>query len=85
MFTRPVDQAPFDASRHPYALDIPGNGIDENGLAGDHPLDFRAPPSELNEQPIFGCRPNVLMIFLEGVRADMLGATARTTARSCRS
>ncbi len=73
LFTRPVDQAPFDSSLHPYALDVPGNGIDENGVAGDHPLDFRAPPSELNEQPSFGYRPNMLVIFLEGVRADLIG------------
>ena len=73
LFTRPIDQAPFDASRHPYALDVPGNGIDENGVAGDHPLDFRTPPSDVNQQPIFGYRPNLLVIFLEGVRADVIG------------
>jgi hypothetical protein len=74
MFSTPADQAPFDRAQHPYALDVPGNGIDENGLAGDHPLDFRAPPSELNERPIFGWRPNMLIVFLESVRGDMVGA-----------
>ena len=74
MFSSPVDQAPFDAAQHPYALDVPGNGIDENGLAGDHPLDFRAPPSELSERPIFGWQPNVLIVFLESMRADMVEA-----------
>jgi hypothetical protein len=29
------DGAPFDAARHPLALDIPGNGIDEDGYGGD--------------------------------------------------
>jgi hypothetical protein len=73
MFSPLADQAPFDASRHPFALDIPGDGIDQNGLAGDHPADFRAPPDDFVEQPVFQRKPNVLMIFLEGVRADILG------------
>jgi hypothetical protein len=73
MFSPLADQAPFDPSRHPFALDVPGDGIDQNGLAGDHPLDYRAPPDEFVEQPVFRRKPNVLMIFLEGVRADILG------------
>jgi arylsulfatase A-like enzyme len=73
MFSPLADQAPFDASRHPFALDVPGDGIDQNGLAGDHPLDYRAPPDEFVESPVFRRKPNVLMIFLEGVRADILG------------
>src|SRR5262249_38795079 len=35
--------------------------------------DYRAPPDDWAEQPTFRHKPNVLMIFLEGVRADMLG------------
>ena len=31
----PRDAAPFDAAIHPYARETPGNGVDENGLAGD--------------------------------------------------
>ncbi|MEX2206554.1 MAG: sulfatase-like hydrolase/transferase [Myxococcota bacterium] len=72
---RPLDQAPFDASRHPFALDVPGNGIDENGLAGDHPADFRAPPDEYVESPVFAHRPHFVLVFLEGMRADTLGST----------
>ena len=72
---RPLDQAPFDASRHPFALDVPGNGIDENGLAGDHPADYRAPPDEFVESPVFAHRPHLVLVFLEGMRADTLGAT----------
>ena len=34
----PRDIAAFDPTIHPYALDIPGNGIDEDGLAGDLPV-----------------------------------------------
>lgn len=70
---RPLDQAPFDGSRHPFALDLPGNGIDENGLAGDHPADFREPPEGFVERPVFARRPHVLLVFLEGMRADVLG------------
>jgi hypothetical protein len=72
MVSWPIDQAPFDPSRHPYALDQPGNGIDENGLAGDLPAGYRRPPDEFVEHPVFKQRPNVLFIFLEGVRADVL-------------
>jgi len=74
MFPPLVDQAPFDPTRHPYALDIPGDGIDQNGLAGDHPKDYQRPPDEFVERPVFARKPNVLIIFLEGVRADMIGS-----------
>ncbi|MEO8629650.1 MAG: hypothetical protein ABI612_16355, partial [Betaproteobacteria bacterium] len=37
LLRNPRDAAPFDAAIHPYAVDIPGNGIDEDGLAGDLP------------------------------------------------
>ncbi|MGH2900650.1 MAG: sulfatase-like hydrolase/transferase, partial [Solirubrobacteraceae bacterium] len=70
---RPLDQAPFDASRHPFALDLPGNGIDENGLAGDHPADFHPRPDAFVDRPVFARKPHVLLVFLEGMRADVLG------------
>jgi len=73
LFSPLTDQAPFDGSRHPFALDVPGDGIDQNGLAGDHPVDYRPPADEFTETPVFKRRPNVLIIFLEGVRADILG------------
>ena len=68
----PIDQAPFDPRRHPFALDLPGNGIDENGLAGDHPADYLQPADEFREQPRFARRPHVVLVFLEGMRADVL-------------
>jgi sulfatase-like protein len=68
-----ADPAPFDASRHPYALDIPGDGIDQNGLAGDHPAAYQPPPDQFVEHPVFGRRPSVLLVFLEGMRADIIG------------
>jgi hypothetical protein len=73
MFAPLADQAPFDSTRHPFAIDIPGDGIDQNGLAGDHPADYAPPPDDFVEEPRFRRKPNVLVIFLEGVRADILG------------
>ncbi len=72
---RPIDPAPFDAARDPFALDLPGNGVDENGLAGDHPADFRPPPDLFVERPVFASRPHVLLVFLEGMRADSIGSS----------
>jgi len=64
--SRPADPAPFDARIHPYALDVPGNGSDEDGLAGDLPLDFElAANSAPVPEPGEGARPWVLLAFLE--------------------
>jgi len=79
--SRPIDQAPFDGARHPFALDVPGNGLDENGLAGDHPVEFAPPADAFVEKPVFARSPNVLLVFLEGMRADVLGARS-AAARS---
>ncbi|MDB5699634.1 MAG: putative sulfatase, partial [Alphaproteobacteria bacterium] len=43
LFSQPPDLHPFDASRYPFALDVPGNGIDEDGIGGD----FRLAPSTI--------------------------------------
>ncbi|MEZ4331297.1 MAG: sulfatase-like hydrolase/transferase [Myxococcota bacterium] len=69
---RPPDPDPFDAAIHPYATEIAGNGIDENGLAGDLPGDFVV---ETGPEPApirDGRRPDVLMIFLEGFRPELI-------------
>jgi hypothetical protein len=70
-FSFPLDRQPFDGSRHPYALDIPGDGIDQDGLGGDFVFSEGAPRPE---RPIIaGRRPNVILIVLESTRADAIG------------
>ncbi|MEE2674704.1 MAG: sulfatase-like hydrolase/transferase [Myxococcota bacterium] len=76
LLSRPADPAPFDADRHPYAVDVPGNGVDENGFAGDRPEGTKAAPREL-PGPVSAAhsrRPDFLLVYLESFRADRLGA-----------
>jgi hypothetical protein len=74
LLSRPPDPAPFDGSRHPFALEQPGNGIDENGVGGDLPLDFApAPPFPAPDRIADARRPSFLLVFLESFRGDLLG------------
>lgn len=75
LLDRPRDPAPFDASIHPYAVDLPGNGIDENGVAGDLPADFPQYSERKNQAPVFARRPPVVFVVLETFRADAVGMT----------
>lgn len=67
----PPDTAAFDAQRHPLALDIPGNGIDEDGFGGDLALVEipQAPP----HTPLVGDRPHLVLVVMESARADTIG------------
>lgn len=65
------DTAPFDGSRHPLALDVPGNGVDEDGYGGDLALVPLAAP--LGPQVFAGDRPHVVIVVLESTRGDVLG------------
>lgn len=69
-YSHPIDRQPFDSTLHPYALDVPGNGIDEDGFGGD--LSFTAPPPE-TVPVIAGARPHVILIVLESARHDVVG------------
>jgi hypothetical protein len=72
LMSRPGDPDPFDSGAYPYAIDVPGNGIDENGLGGDlpdGPARHVAP-----ETRRWTARPNVVLVVLESVRADAVGA-----------
>ena len=75
LLSRPADPDPFDASRNPFALDLPGNGIDEDGAAGDLPLGATAPSvvEATPPDPRDTRRPDFLLVFLESFRADRLG------------
>jgi hypothetical protein len=71
LFSFPLDAQPFDGSRHPYALDIPGDGVDQDGFGGDFVFSQGAPRPE--RAIIAGRRPNVILIVLESTRADGIG------------
>jgi arylsulfatase A-like enzyme len=67
------DCAPFDETRGPTGRDIPGNGIDENCMAGDAPL---IPADALGWLPE-GDGPSpvdVVLVTVDSLRADRVGA-----------
>jgi len=63
------DDFPFDSVRHPLALDVPGNGIDEDGFAGD--FVYLEGPEQLPLQ-IVGEKKHFVLIVLESSRGDSL-------------
>ncbi len=76
LLSRPADPAPFDGDRHPYAVEVSGNGIDENGLGGDRPKGVMAARNVV-PGPVEAThtrRPDFLLVYLESFRADRLGA-----------
>lgn len=65
-----IDRQPFDSARHPLALDVPGNGIDEDGYGGD--LRFTPPPT--SAAPRLPAKPkHLVLVVLESGRADAIG------------
>jgi hypothetical protein len=71
-FTYPMDRAPFYGALHPYALDVPGDGIDQDGFGGDFTFSGSAetgPPVVIPAQR----RRHVVLIVLESTRADLIG------------
>ena len=71
----PSDPAPFDKGVYPYAPEIAGNGVDEDGVGGDLPPQVTA----FREQAVGTARwvqqPDVVLVVLESFRADVVGAT----------
>ncbi|HMJ93198.1 MAG TPA: sulfatase-like hydrolase/transferase, partial [Allosphingosinicella sp.] len=65
-----IDKQPFDPVRHPLALDVPGNGVDEDGYGGD----FRFAPAPPAAPPRLPAKPkHLVLIVLESGRADAIG------------
>jgi arylsulfatase A-like enzyme len=77
MTGRMVDPAPLDAAIFPYAVDRPGDGVDQDGVGGDLPVG--APYVEDRPAQVWKSRPNVLLVVLESFRADALGRTINGT------
>lgn len=69
-FTAQRDAAPLDPARHPYALDVPDNGIDEDGFGGD--FHWTPPPAEAGTVAI-PRRRHVMLVVLESTRGDAIG------------
>jgi hypothetical protein len=67
------DADPMDAAVFPYAVDIPGNGVDEDGIGGDLPADAK----KFSELPPvtegWVRKPDIILIVLESFRADVVG------------
>jgi hypothetical protein len=70
VFTFPLDPKPFNSSIYPGALDIPGNGLDENGYGGDFELPDRDRDPLALLPPQAGT--NIVLIVLESARCDLL-------------
>ena len=70
-FTPQRDLAPFDPGRHPFVLDIPGNGIDEDGYGGD--VRPAAGGTSGFAAPVIPDRKHVVIVVLESARGDALG------------
>jgi len=70
---RNSDPDPFDSAIYPFALDVPGNGIDENGVGGDLPFTETAYSEPAVPAATWRHRPNVVLFVLESFRADAVG------------
>jgi hypothetical protein len=78
VLSRPHDPAPFDGDVHPWAIDLPGNRVDEDGVAGDLPAGFSAPEPVAVPRPARRAdSPSVALILLEGFRPDLVGLRFR--------
>jgi len=66
-----ADSHPFDSARHPLALDVPGNGIDEDGYGGD--LVLVPVPQSRPETLVPAGAPHVVIVVMESTRGDAIG------------
>lgn len=70
-FSAQRDPHPFDPARHPLALDVPGNGVDEDGYGGDFRLGGAPEPAPALKLP--ADPKHLVVIVLESVRGDSIG------------
>jgi arylsulfatase A-like enzyme len=71
---RITDPAPFDSAIFPYGVDVPGNGVDEDGVAGDLPPHAaKYVETETSTAP-WQRHPDIVLVVLESFRADLVGA-----------
>lgn len=61
------DCAPFSAGVHPFAREVPGNGIDENCKLGDAPIEEPAADPPIPDTP---SPTSVILITIDTLRAD---------------
>ena len=70
-FSAQFDPSPFNASVHPLALDIPGNGVDEDGFGGDLQLvEIPQLPPTIKASPL---AKHLVIVVMESTRGDVIG------------
>jgi hypothetical protein len=72
---RPDDPKLFDSRIRPYAVEIPGNGVDEDGVAGDLPATLGPYEEPAVTSTVWRSTPDVVLFVLESFRADAFGGT----------
>ena len=70
-FSAQRDPSPLDPARHPLALDVPGNGVDEDGYGGD--FRFTPGPAETPSLRLPAQPRHLVLIVLETLRGDAIG------------
>jgi arylsulfatase A-like enzyme len=69
------DPDPLNGNVFPYAREVPDDGVDQDGVAGDLARESdKYPELEPSGSPWLR-RPDVVLIVLESFRADLVGAT----------
>ena len=74
LFSAPPDSDFFSAKITPFSVEIPGNGIDDNGFAGDLSADFLPNMSERKLRAIEANGKNLVLIIVETFREDAVTA-----------
>ncbi|MBL8141665.1 MAG: sulfatase-like hydrolase/transferase, partial [Acidobacteria bacterium] len=74
LLSKPPDPDPWDARVNPFALDVPGDGFDQNGLAGDLSASAPVYAEGPSTAPEWAWKPVFVLALLETFRADLIGA-----------